>query len=135
MPCVGAYTLSGMTWWDYVEHTAPGALQKEIAVDAGVDQSTVSRWKKGGAPDPEGVITFARTRGRSPVEALLAAGLITELEAKAKPRAPINLDEITDEQLLELLRRRLAERSGDVSDPGLSVVSRVARKRQDPKKK
>lgn len=97
-----------MSWWTYVQRVAPNAPQAEIAAAAGVTASTVSRWGSGKqGVDAKAVITFARGYGRPVLEALVAAGLLTPAEAKERPTAAPSIDSLTDEQLLDEIRRRL----------------------------
>lgn len=88
--------------------------QKEIAEMAGVDQSAISRWKRGGKPDAATAVRFARSANRPPLEALVVMGFITPEEAKQNPNSVIDLGWIPDDMLAEHLRARLEGlRSGD----------------------
>lgn len=68
-------------WANYVKAvTEPEShAQKEIAARAGVVQSTVGRWIRGSyTPDDAAVVAkFAESYGRNPVEAWVAAGVLT----------------------------------------------------------
>lgn len=112
-------------WIAYLNHTAPGATQKALADAAGVDQSTVSRWKRGqGAPAPETAIHLARKIGAEPLGALVAAGHLTADEANAivshhEPAA------ITDAELLDILRDRLALARGRETNGATAATRRA----------
>lgn len=107
----------GVNWWMYVTRVSEGALQKEIAARAGVEQSTVSRWKRGGSvPDPVPVAAFARAYHRPVLEAFIAAGFLTAKEAGERPLAlPLSpLTSLTDDELLDEVRRRMNQRGSSV---------------------
>lgn len=72
-----------LVWALYVERFTSGMTQAQIGNLAGVDQSTVGRWLRSVTdPDPRAVIRFARNLERSPLEALVAAGLLNIEEAE-----------------------------------------------------
>lgn len=98
-------------WAEYVRRVAPGKTQAEIAALAGIDQTGVSRWLSGqSVPRVESIIRFARSLGRSPIEALVAAGYITPTEAGMSPDLRISLRELPTDELLAEIRRRVSER-------------------------
>jgi len=94
-------------WWDYVQTIAAGDSQKEIADKAGFDKSAISRWKNGLGADAAFVVKLARAYGRPPVEALTAAGIITDTEADLR-EVKIGLDDLSTEQLAAEVLRRVA---------------------------
>jgi transcriptional regulator with XRE-family HTH domain len=96
------------TWWAYVEKHAGKVHQKVIADKAGVDGSTVSRWKEGVTPKGEAVVAFARAYKRSPIEALIAARYIEPDEVGGAIEISISMGEVSDAALLEELAGRLA---------------------------
>lgn len=66
-------------WRSYVELMTGDRTQAEVAEATGVDQTTVSRWRRGegkGAPDPASVAAFCRGFDRNPLEGFVAAGLL-----------------------------------------------------------
>jgi transcriptional regulator with XRE-family HTH domain len=67
------------TWGAYVRRFTHSETQREIGERAGVDQATAGRWQKGEkAPArPATVAVFAQSLGRNPVEAFVAAGMLT----------------------------------------------------------
>ncbi len=100
-----------VSWWSYVEQHKGDADQAEIATWAGVNASTVSRWKTGKqAARPEAAVAFARARKRPVLEALVAAGFLTEKEARVRPAGTPDLSQLTNDELLELVRARMGER-------------------------
>ncbi len=94
------------SWSAYVRRVTGGLKQAKIAEKTGLAQTNVGRWLRGdpGAPKADSVIAFARAFGQPPVEALVAAGYLTEAEAAAKSRTL--LVEYSDRELLDELRRR-----------------------------
>ncbi|HEY9251566.1 MAG TPA: helix-turn-helix transcriptional regulator [Nocardioides sp.] len=95
-------------WWDYVQQVAKGAKQADIAERAGVNQVTVSRWKKGAeSARPENVAAFARAYGRPVLEAFVAAGFLTSEEAEVRPDASLTPADLESEALVEEIARRL----------------------------
>jgi transcriptional regulator with XRE-family HTH domain len=97
------------TWWEYVERISGGIPQKDIARAAGIDQTMVSRWKTAKhKPKAENVVQFARGLGRSPVEALIAAGYIREDEVAQAVETRTSVTELPSTILLGELARRLS---------------------------
>lgn len=103
-----------VSWQEYVEQHVGGLTQAEVAAQVGVSQSAVSRWRKGTqGVDAGQAIKFARAVKDRPLAALVAAGFITPEEARQRPAASPSLDSLTEEQLLEELRRRIVRMRGD----------------------
>ena len=98
-----------MQWSEYVRTRSEGRLQSDIALLVGVDQSTISRWKrgKGGQPSPDNAMALARAVGESPIVALLAAGYLDEDEVEGVVRVAEGLSTATTDALLAELGRRL----------------------------
>jgi transcriptional regulator with XRE-family HTH domain len=95
-------------WWDYVQQVAKGAKQADIAERAGVNQVTVSRWKKGAeSARPENVAAFARAYGRPVLEAFVAAGFLTAEEADVRPDSVLAVSDLADDALIAEVARRL----------------------------
>lgn len=95
---------------------------------AGVDQATVSRWQRIGAPPrPENVAAFARAYQRPVLEAFVAAGFLSKEEAKERPRARPRLELIEDAELLAELGRRLSSAAVRTEkQPELGLAARTA---------
>jgi transcriptional regulator with XRE-family HTH domain len=93
-------------WWLYVESVGRGAQQNEIAARADLDNSLLTRWKKGQAPAPQHVLKFARAYGRNVLEAFVAAEYITDDDAALR-EVTVGLDSYTDQELSDELLRRL----------------------------
>lgn len=104
-------SVQAMTWWQYVQSITEGAQQKDIASNLGVDQSTVSRWKTGVPGKPENVAALARAYRRPVLEAFVAAGFLTERDAKAKVTVP-DIGALSDDDLLAEIKRRMAKEAG-----------------------
>ena len=105
------------TWWRYVATVTGNAAQKDIASATGIDQSSISRWQRGtNTPRAEAVVALARTYGRSPVEALVAAGYLSSSELGVVELTTLTGDlsgASTDSLLGEVRRRMLAARPDD----------------------
>lgn len=98
------------TWWRYVMTVTGDAAQKEIAAATGIDQSSISRWQRGtNTPRAEAVVALARAYGRSPVEALVAAGYLsaTELGVVEMTTLTGDLSGASIDSLLSEIRRRV----------------------------
>lgn len=117
-----------MAWSDYLKAIAPAAQQREIALAAGVDQATVSRWQRAGVPPrPENAAAFARAYQRPVLEAFVAAGFLSKHEAKERPRGRPRLDLIDDAELLAELGRRLSVGTDSAAEqPDLGLAARAA---------
>jgi transcriptional regulator with XRE-family HTH domain len=120
------------TWWRYVVLLTGDAAQKDIAAATGIDQSSISRWQRGtNTPRAEAVVALARAYGRSPVEALVAAGYLSSSELGVVELTTLtgDLSRVSIDSLLSEIRRRvLAAGSHDAqlwppgwttNDPGL----------------
>ena len=94
-----------MSWWGYVQKVTDGASQTAIAERAGIAQSSVNRWKTV-IPKSENVISFAKAYGRPPLEALLAAGIVSDEDVNLT-QVPANLSEVETDALLAEIRRRI----------------------------
>lgn len=96
------------TWWEYVTQVGGGASQAVIARRTNLSPATVSRWQ-GSEPHPRNVAAFALAYGRPVLEAFVAAGFLTDEQAKAQViRADARA--LTDDELLGEVRARMAHR-------------------------
>jgi transcriptional regulator with XRE-family HTH domain len=120
-------------WWRYVMTVTGDAVQKDIAAATGIDQSSISRWQRGtNTPRAEAVVALARAYGRSPVEALVAAGYLSSSELGVVELTTLtgDLTGASVDALLSELRRRLFAVSPEqaqewppgwsANDPGVS---------------
>ncbi|MDB5716464.1 MAG: family transcriptional regulator [Sphingomonadales bacterium] len=106
-----------MNWKAFVNETRGNDLQKDVAAKTGVNASTVSRWLSSGEPGTaDNVIAFARAYKVEPLGALIAAGMLTEDEAKARPARRPDLTKFTNDELLELVHSRMQGGSGEHAD-------------------
>lgn len=99
------------TFWDYVAWVAEGQSQVEIASKVGVDKATVWRWKDRRAKtDGATAIAFARAYGRPVLEALVAAGLITQAESEVRVvHVPVDPSTMSPDELQAELVRHVEE--------------------------
>ena len=105
---VSIAVVAGESWAHYVRQVCAGLSQKDAAARAGVDASSLGRWLHGaGVPLAHSVVAFARHMGRSPVEALVAAGYLTADEAASVVEVFRPLSDWSDDELIAELSRRL----------------------------
>jgi transcriptional regulator with XRE-family HTH domain len=103
-----------VSWWEYVVTVTGTAAQKDIAAATGIDQSSISRWQRGAnTPRAEAVVALARAYGRSPVEALVAAGYLSSDELGVVELTTLtgDLRGASIDSLLSELRRRVISAS------------------------
>lgn len=108
------------TWWQYVATITGNAAQKDIAAVTGIDQSSISRWQRGAIkPRAEAVVALARAYGRSPVEALVAAGYLSSDELGVVELTTLtgDLTGASIDSLLSELRRRVLLAHPDDAKP------------------
>ena len=109
-----AHRLHAVTWWDYVQRIAGTASPSEISRRTGIGQSSIGRWG-GASPKPESVATFAEAYGRPVLEAFIAAGFLTEEQAKVT-KVAVDAADLDTKALIEKLHQfadELARRAGD----------------------
>lgn len=101
--------MSTESWAEYVRRVTRNMTQAAAAELAGVNQAAIGRWIRGTTETPraESVIAFARALEQQPIQALVAAGFITEDEAPevVHMRAPIS--DYSNEELMDELNRRI----------------------------
>lgn len=108
-----------MNWPKYLRRHMGSRNQTEVARLVDVTPPTVSRWLTGQqGVDAAVAIRFAKAVGDNPLSALVAAGYLTEVEAKARPAAAPDYSQLTNDELLQLVRERMSvERSGSSGAP------------------
>lgn len=85
-------------------HASGVAISRAAEVDAG----NVSRWKTGKVkPSAESVVKIARTWGKPPVEALVAAGYLSSAEAAEVIEVHTGLTALTDAELIAEVQQRM----------------------------
>lgn len=106
-----------MTWSEYVIRTCGDDQGRDFQTKTGIDGSTLSRWRRGDTSGASGlrvdkVAAFARGYNVPVLEAFIEAGFLSPQEANAKPPTKPDLAAITNDELVELVRQRLA-RAGE----------------------
>jgi transcriptional regulator with XRE-family HTH domain len=125
------------TWWPYVLTVTGNATQKDIAAATGIDQSSISRWQRGtNTPRAEAVVALARAYGRSPVEALVAAGYLSSSELGVVEMTTLtgDLSGASIDSLLSEIRRRVLTanpENGNLWPAGWSTDNPGVRRGQD----
>ncbi|MBB5956417.1 transcriptional regulator with XRE-family HTH domain [Saccharothrix tamanrassetensis] len=96
------------TWWDFLMDNlrSRGLSTGDLARGAGVDRSRLSDWKRGGKASVESARAIAVLFDASPLEVMVAAGLITPNEAALRQARP-DPARLTDDELVAELRKRL----------------------------
>lgn len=116
--CVYSYSMSE-SWWEYVQRVSAHAPNKDIAAVTAMDASAITRWKKGEKPRAESVVAFARGYRRPAVEALLAAGYLTQEDLEPQTvEIRGSAADLTDIDLLTEMQRRLAANDPRKIEPG-----------------
>ncbi|MDV6309946.1 helix-turn-helix domain-containing protein [Gordonia amicalis] len=109
--------MSEPSWWTYIRRIAGTETGRVIAEAAGVSEPQVSRWKTGkNTPDADKLVEFARYFNRPPLEALIAAGYIRQDEAAGDIEVHTRPQELSDEELLSEIKRRMEARHGLEAD-------------------
>jgi hypothetical protein len=119
---------SVVSWWEYVLRVAKTDSPKVIATETGIDGPHVSKWKAGQVPTPRIVKAFAVGYKRPVLEAFVAAGFLTQAEAKVRPEAAPDYSQLTNDELLELVRTRMSEGSGEHADGSAATKNAGARR-------
>ena len=98
-----------MSWWTYVTQTSGTDSPKEMQARTGIDGPNFSRWKGGHTPKVGMVAEFARAYGRPVLDAFVAAEFLTAAEAGQQTAAAPSLDSLSDDELLDDVRKRLRD--------------------------
>lgn len=112
---IARVTADGTTptrWWQYVEANLRnrGMTTGDLSRQAAVDRSRISEWKKGKGVSVDTARAVAKVFETSPLEAWVAAELITAEEADLKSPRP-DPAALTDQELIAELTRRLKRKS------------------------
>lgn len=129
-PDHGMVMLVSAAWWDYISALRPaGMSDRKLAAHIEVTPATVSRWRAGKPAAATEVVRAARCFGVSPVEALVAAGLLTDEETRLWRTGTFSLSDVSLSALLQELQvrlDRLAELDPDRS-PDHKLNHRIAK--------
>ena len=102
------------TWPEYLRRITGGQTQSMIAERLGVGRLSVCNWLHGKThPKADTVILVARVFGRSPVEALLAAGYLEVDELHAPVEIRMSPSELSNSDLAAEVQRRLTAAGGN----------------------
>ncbi len=97
-------------WPEYLRRIAAGQTQSQIAEKVGVGRLSVCHWLHGKTrPKPETAMSVARVYGRSPIEALLAAGYLDPAEVRLPVDSRPSPQDLPAEEVAAEVRRRLVE--------------------------
>lgn len=98
------------TWPEYLRRISGGQTQAQIAERIGIGRLSVCNWLHGKTrPKAETVIMVARVYGRSPIEALLAAGYLEAGEIGQPLEVRASLRDLAAEEIAAEVRRRLVD--------------------------
>lgn len=101
------------SFWNYLMRITDNASGVAISRAAEVDAGNVSRWKTGKTkPGAESVVKIARVWHRPPVEALVASGHLEATEVNGVVEVGLDISQLTDEELLNEIKRRMGARHG-----------------------
>ncbi|WP_410652075.1 helix-turn-helix domain-containing protein [Amycolatopsis sp. cmx-4-54] len=94
-----------------------GWKKADLARASGIAESRLSRWMTGGAPSVDNARAVAEAFGRSLLEVLVAAGIITPEESRAKT-VHLDVTKLTNRELVAEMERRLEAAAGRPSSTG-----------------
>lgn len=96
------------SWPEYLRRISGGQTQAQIAERIGIGRLSVCNWLHGKTrPKAETVIMVARVFGRSPIEALLAAGYLDPEEITQPLEVQASLRDLPGDEIAAEVRRRL----------------------------
>lgn len=102
---------------EWILGLAPGASVRNIAENAGVAPSTLARQQKEGNFQPRTLVQIARHYKKSPLEGLLALGLLTETDV-ARMEISLALQAASDRELVkEVIERIRKNPESDLNQP------------------
>lgn len=111
------------SWWTWFAATAGTDDGATIAEAAGVSEPQVSRWRRGAnRPDADKVVRFARYFRKPALEALVAVGYITAEDAHKTVTVERPVSELSDDELIDEIRRRMRSAHESNEGPGLTRV-------------
>lgn len=99
-----------MSWWSWVVEISGTDSPKAMQAQTGIDSPNFSKWKAGQVPRAETVAKFARGYGVPVLEAFVAAGFLSEEEARVRPAARQSLSSLDEVDLIKEVLRRAEER-------------------------
>lgn len=108
------------TWAPYVDAHMAGTTSRDLAIQAGVSESTMSRWVNGVTiPNPRQAVAFGRAVGDGPLIGLKMAGFLDDADLDSDMGVPRILDVRTFPALVlatELRRRAIIADGGGAWD-------------------
>lgn len=94
------------TWWSYLRGITNGASNVEVARKVGFHESNMSKWSKGSKPDFEFVVKIAHAYRVNVLEALVAAGYLSEADANLR-EVKVGLSDLSTADLAREIAARL----------------------------
>jgi len=105
--------MDAITW---VRTVGEGDSDRQIAVRAGIPIGTFSRQLSQNLLTPHNIVLIARAYRASPLDGLVAVGLITKAEVRSAALT-VNMEDIPDEDIVRLILQRILDK--DIH-PGLT---------------
>lgn len=101
-----------LTWINYLDRLPGGPSDRQVALAADTNPSTVVRWRKGQDPSPRHAVMVARHFGLNPLTAFVAAGFLSTEELDTlfdgdSVSASFSLDSTPTLALVEEVGRRV----------------------------
>ena len=99
------------TWWPYIQNEldARGWTGADFQRASGLSRTRVTEWRHGKGVTVDGARAVAKAFGQPLLTVLVAAGIITAEEAKLRAAAAPSPTQLTDDQLVGELMRRVKE--------------------------
>ena len=113
-------------WWALISQFVDGLSERQFAAKIDVTPATVGRWRKGSVPDTDLAVAVARRCGIRPIDALVATGTLTEIEAEEYRSETISVRSLGTSAIVDELQRRLD--NWKVLDESTSVEEVFAKK-------
>lgn len=105
---------AAMSWKEYVDRLAATWTNTKIAQMAGVTLGNVTKWRNGTqSADASTAIKLARNAGDDPLGLLVTLGYLTPAEANSRPAPAPDYSQLSNDELLQLVKSRMREVGGE----------------------